>query len=209
MPLPVRFIGPGAAWQGRVPIHPATEVLPNSHRLIGAAEPARVADLGPDDHRAQPPDAVVAGQSARHPAWRRAKLTNCARSGSISALNSSMRRSAASTCCHLAADRARASASRPAATGLPTTAAGAARPSTPSGSRRSASRTHAGIAQKKVVVCVLVPLSQVMLMFQFRNSGIAGTITRSYVELAGKKKLRTYPSELYVHWAATPLRSLM
>src|ERR1700739_4633036 len=79
----------------------------------------------------------------------------------------------------------------------------------PSGFLRSASRTHAGIAQKNVVVCVLVPLSQVMLTFQFRNSGIAGTITRSYVELAGKKKLRTYPSESYVHWAATPLRSLM
>ena len=65
------------------------------------------------------------------------------------------------------------------------------------------------MAQKKFVVCVLVPLSQVILTFQFRNSGIAGTITRSYAELAGKKKLRTYPSESYVHWAATPLRSLM
>src|ERR1700741_213546 len=30
-----------------------------SHQLIGASESARITDLGPDDHRAQPPDTVM------------------------------------------------------------------------------------------------------------------------------------------------------
>jgi hypothetical protein len=32
-----------------------------AHQLIGAGEPAGITDLGPDDRRAQQPDAVLAG----------------------------------------------------------------------------------------------------------------------------------------------------
>lgn len=44
--------------------------------------------------------------------------------------------------------------------------------------------------QKYVVAVVLVPLSHVIVTVQFRNCGTAGTILRSYLELAGKAKLR-------------------
>jgi hypothetical protein len=68
-----------------------------------------------------------------------------------------------------------------------------------------------GIAatQKYVVAVVLVPLSQVIVTVQFRNRGTAGTIRRSYLELAGKAKLRLKPSVAYVHCDDTPLRSVM
>ena len=57
-------------------------------------------------------------------------------------------------------------------------------------------------------VPALVPLSQVMVPVRFRNSRIAGT-KRSKEPLAGKEKLPLVnPSEEYVHWDATPLRSV-
>jgi len=64
-------------------------------------------------------------------------------------------------------------------------------------------------AQKYVVAVVLVPLSQVIVTVQFRNRGTAGTILRSYLELAGKAKLRVKSSVAYVHCDDTPLRSVM
>lgn len=45
-------------------------------------------------------------------------------------------------------------------------------------------------AQKYVVAVVLVPLSHVIVTVQFLKRGTAGTILRSYVELAGNPKLR-------------------
>ena len=42
--------------------------------------------------------------------------------------------------------------------------------------------------QKSVVAVVLVALSHVIVTVQFRNCGTAGTILRSYLELAGKAK---------------------
>lgn len=63
--------------------------------------------------------------------------------------------------------------------------------------------------QKYVVVVVLVPLSHVMVTVQSRNFGTAGTILRSYVELAGNPKLRLKSSVAYVHCDVTPLRSVM
>jgi hypothetical protein len=45
--------------------------------------------------------------------------------------------------------------------------------------RPTAGDCTAARAQKNVEVFVLVPLSQVMLTFQFENFGIAGTIARS------------------------------
>ena len=63
--------------------------------------------------------------------------------------------------------------------------------------------------QKNVVAVVLVPLSHVMVTVQFRNRGTAGTILRSYLELAGKAKLRLKSSVAYVHCDDTPLRSDM
>ncbi|MDT5279245.1 MAG: hypothetical protein QOJ20_440 [Mycobacterium sp.] len=58
---------------------------------------------------------VVGGPPLAEGLWRRAKFTNCVRSGSISALSSSMRRSAVSTYWRPAADSsAWASAPRPA-----------------------------------------------------------------------------------------------
>lgn len=63
--------------------------------------------------------------------------------------------------------------------------------------------------QKYVVAVVLVSLSQVIVTVQFRNRGTAGTILRSYLELAGKAKLRLKPSVAYVHCDDTPLRSVM
>jgi hypothetical protein len=50
------------------------------------------------------------------------------------------------------------------------------------------------IRQKNCVVCVLVPLSQVTLMFQWSNLGMAGTILRSVDPLASSRKLRLKPS---------------
>ena len=47
-----------------------------------------------------------------------------------------------------------------------------------------------GATQKYVVAVVLVPLSQAMVTVQFRNRGTAGTILRSYLELAGNAKAR-------------------
>jgi hypothetical protein len=48
-----------------------------------------------------------------------------------------------------------------------------------------------------------------MVTFQFRNWGTAGTILRSYVELAGNPKPRLKLSVAYVHCDETPLRSVM
>lgn len=62
--------------------------------------------------------------------------------------------------------------------------------------------------QKYVVAVVLVPLSQVIVTVQFRNRGTAGTILRSYLEFAGKAKLRVKSSVAYVHCDDTPLRSV-
>ena len=64
------------------------------------------------------------------------------------------------------------------------------------------------ICQKKTEVLVLVPLSHVTLPVRFLNSRTAGT-SRSKEPLAGKPKLLSNPSEEYVHWDATPLRSVM
>ena len=64
-------------------------------------------------------------------------------------------------------------------------------------------------AQKNVVAVVLVPLSQVIVTVQFRNFGTAGTILRSYLELAGRAKPRLKSSVVYVHCDDTPLRSVM
>jgi hypothetical protein len=47
-----------------------------------------------------------------------------------------------------------------------------------------------GETQKYVVAVVLVPLSHVIVTVQFRNCGTAGTILRSYLELAAKAKPR-------------------
>jgi hypothetical protein len=63
--------------------------------------------------------------------------------------------------------------------------------------------------QKYVVAVVLVPLSHVIVTVQFRNCGTAGTILRSYAELAGSAKLRFTLSVAYVHCDDTPLRSVM
>src|SRR4051794_23131347 len=49
-------------------------------------------------------------------------------------------------------------------------------------------RSAHGRAQKNVVAVVLVPLSQVIVTVQFRNFGTAGTILRSYLELAASAK---------------------
>ena len=54
-----------------------------------------IADLGPHDRRTEPPTPYE--PAAPDPAWRRAKPTNCVRTGSISTIRSSMRRSAVST----------------------------------------------------------------------------------------------------------------
>lgn len=56
---------------------------------------------------------------------------------------------------------------------------------------------------------MLVPLSHVIVTVQFRNCGTAGTILRSYLELAGNAKLRLKLSVAYVHCDDTPLRSVM
>ena len=63
--------------------------------------------------------------------------------------------------------------------------------------------------QKNVDVVVLVPLSHVIVTVQFRNCGTAGTILRSYVELAANAKPRLKLSVAYVHCDDTPLRSVM
>ena len=53
-----------------------------------------------------------------------------------------------------------------------------------------------------------MPLSQVTVPVRFRNCRIAGT-KRSKEPLAGREKLALVkPSEEYVHWDATPLRSV-
>jgi hypothetical protein len=54
---------------------------------------------------------------------------------------------------------------------------------------------------------VLVPLSHVIKPVLVLPCGKAGT-NRSTVPLAGKPKLSVYPSDEYVHWDATPLRSV-
>lgn len=64
-------------------------------------------------------------------------------------------------------------------------------------------------AQKYVVAVVLVPLSHAIVTVQFRNCGTAGTILRSYFELAGNAKARLKLSAVYVHCDDTPLRSAM
>jgi hypothetical protein len=57
-------------------------------------------------------------------------------------------------------------------------------------------------------VPALVPLSQVTVPVRFRNSRIAGT-KRSKEPLAGRvKPSLVNPSEEYVQWDATPLRSV-
>ncbi len=56
---------------------------------------------------------------------------------------------------------------------------------------------------------MLAPLSQETLTSQFRFAGIAGTILKSKVELAGSEKPRLTKSESYVHFDATPLWSVM
>ena len=61
--------------------------------------------------------------------------------------------------------------------------------------------------QKYVVAVVLMPLSHVIVTVQFRNRGMAGTILRSYLELAAKAKLRVKSSVANVHCDDTPLRS--
>ena len=52
------------------------------------------------------------------------------------------------------------------------------------------SNAHHILPQKNVLVLVLVPLSQVTLTGRSLNSGMAGTIRKSYVDLAGREKLR-------------------
>jgi hypothetical protein len=68
--------------------------------------------------------------------------------------------------------------------------------------------TNARVAQKKTEVLALVPLSQVTVPVRFRNSRKAAT-NRSKEPLAGREKLALVnPSEEYVQWDATPLRSV-
>jgi hypothetical protein len=55
---------------------------------------------------------------------------------------------------------------------------------------------------------VLVPLSHVTVPVLVLNMRTAGT-KRSKEPLAGKPKLSVYPSDEYVHWDATPLRSVI
>ena len=55
---------------------------------------------------------------------------------------------------------------------------------------------------------MLVPLSHVTVPVLVLNMQTAGT-KRSKEPLAGKPKLSVYPSDEYVHWDATPLRSVI